>query len=128
MIFSDQKLISLLKNAPSLTAIKIFYFIAHNQPQDGIKGFNTTKKQLAIDLNLKLPTIFKALHWLKEESFIQELKQVNFSDFMANPYFVMNNSNRDERIKEWNRRCRLDNLKIIANRKAKRAKKDSLIN
>ena len=39
---------------------------------------------------------------------------------MANPYLVMNNSNRDERIAEWNRRCQIDIQKELANRKRKR--------
>lgn len=51
---------------------------------------------------------------------IQELKFVEDSDFMANPYLVMNNSNRDERIVEWIRRCQIDIQKEIANRKRKR--------
>ena len=36
---------------------------------------------------------------------IQELKLDDDFDFMANPYFIMNNADRQERIKEWNRRC-----------------------
>jgi len=47
------------------------------------------------------------LRWLEENIFINELKLDDCSDFMANPYFVMNNSDRKERIKEWNRRLDL---------------------
>lgn len=108
MIFNDERLIPIIKDAPNGSELKIFYFIAHNQPSEGIRGYRTTKIQLAVDLNLKMPTIFKAIKWLKDNLLIQEIKQVEDSDFMANPYLVMNNSDRDERINEWKRRCRLD--------------------
>lgn len=108
VIFNDERLIPIIKDAPNGSELKIFYFIAHNQPSDGIRGFRITKIQLAVDLNLKLPTIFKAIKWLKDNLLIQELKLVEDSDFMANPYLVMNNSDRDERINEWKRRQRLD--------------------
>ena len=105
MIFNDEKLIQLLKDAPNGSELKIFFYIALNQPLDGIRGFQTTKLQLQIDLNLNLATIFRALHWLEENILINEIKQVETVDFMANPYFIMNNSDRNDRIKEWNRRC-----------------------
>ena len=120
MIFDDEKLIRMLKDAPNGSEVKIFYFIAHNQPIDGIRGFQTTKIQLAYDLGLKMPTIFRSLHWLEENILINEIKQVETIDFMANPYFVMNNSTREERIKEWNRRCDIARDKKIAARKRKR--------
>lgn len=120
MIFDDEKLIHMLKDAPNGSEVKIFYFISHNQPIDGIKGFQTTKSQLAYDLGLKMPTIFRSLHWLEENILINEIKQVETVDFMANPYFVMNNSPREERIAEWNRRCDIARDKKIAARKRKR--------
>jgi len=54
--------------------------------------FQTTKEQLATD--------FKALRWLERNIFINQLKLDDSFDFMANPYFVMNNSDQNERIKE----------------------------
>ena len=120
MIFNDDKLIIKLKTIPNAPTIKIFYFIAHNQPKDGIRGFQTTKQQLSYDLNLKMPTIFNSLRWLKSEMLIQELKLVDCSDFMVNPLFVMNNSDQDERIKEWNRRCNLDSAREVRLRKERR--------
>ena len=120
MIFDDERLIRMLKDAPNGSEIKIFYFIAHNQPKDGIRGFETTKQQLAYDLKLKMTAIFDSLRWLKENILINELKQVETVDFMANPYFVMNNSPREERIAEWNRRCDIARDKRIAARQRKR--------
>ena len=93
--------------------LKIFLYIAINQPDDGICGFRTTKEQLALDLNLKKSTIFAVLHWLEENVLVQEIKQVQDFDFMVNPYLVMNNGDRDARIAEWSRRCRIDTLKDV---------------
>ena len=107
MIFSENTLLNKIKAAPNGSELKIFLFIALNQPSDGIKGFQTTKQQLSFDLNIKSSTIFASLRWLEENLFINELKLDDCSDFMANPYFVMNNSDRKDRIKEWNRRLDL---------------------
>ena len=78
------------------------------------------KQQLATEFNLKKSVIFSSLHWLEENILINEIKQVETIDFMANPYFVMSNSPRDERIAEWNRRCDIARDKKIATRKRKR--------
>ena len=107
MIFNEERLINIIKDAPNGSELKIFLYIALNQPSEGIRGFRITKKQLAIDLKLKIRTIFAALRWLEENLFINQLKLDDCSDFMANPYFVMNNSDRKDRIKEWNRRLDL---------------------
>ena len=120
MIFDDERVIRFLNEAPSPAVIKIFLYIALNQPKTGIRGFETTKELLAADLGLKKSSIFNYLHWLEENILINEIKQVETVDFMANPYFVMNNSPRDERIAEWNRRCDIAIAKRIAARKRKR--------
>jgi len=113
VIFNEERLINIIKDAPNGSELKIFLYIALNQPSEGIRGFRITKKQLAIDLKLKIRTIFAALRWLEENLLIQEIKQVEDFDFMANPYFVMNNSDRDARIAAWSRRCRIDTLKEV---------------
>ena len=119
MVFNEEKLLNFLKTAPNGSEVKIFFYIAFNQPQTGIYGFRTTKQQLEIDLQLKRSTIFAALQWLEKNLLIDQLKLAEDFDFMANPYFVMNNADRDERIAEWSRRCRIKSMKIVAKRKAK---------
>ena len=113
MIYLEKRIWNLLKDAPTASMLKIFLYIAINQPDDGICGFRTTKEQLALDLNLKKSTIFAVLHWLEENVLVQEIKQVQDFDFMVNPYLVMNNGDRDARIAEWSRRCRIDTLKDV---------------
>ena len=120
MIFNEDLLINKIKDAPNGSELKIFLYIALNQPSEGIRGFETTKQQLAFDLGLKLPTVFRSLHWLKGELLIQEVKQVETVDFMVNPRFVMNNSDFQARMDEWKRRCRLDIQREIRLSKEKR--------
>ena len=123
MIFNDEMLLRKLKDAPSLPIFKIFYFIAHNQPKDGIRGYETTKLQLQLDLNLKQRTIFAALRWLEDEVLIHELKQVETIDFMVNPLYVMNNCDFQDRIEEWKRRQRLYTARQVRLKKERRRRK-----
>ena len=108
MISIDKNVFKLLNDTKNTSAIKVFLFIALNQPEEGIHGLKITKEELAGTLNLKRSTIFRDLKWLKDNLLIQELKFVDEFDYMANPHFVMNNSDFQERLNEWNRRCRLD--------------------
>ena len=123
MTFNHERLISIIKDAPNGSELKIFLYIALNQPKDGIRGFRTTKIQLSFDLKLKLPTIFKALKWLEDNLLVQELKLAEDFDFMVNPRFVMNNSDYQERFAEWNRRCNLDSAREVRLRKERRLRK-----
>ena len=120
MIFDDRRTLRTINEAPNPNCIKIFFYLAFHQPQDGIRGYAIEKSQLAFDLKLGRATFFNALHWLKENVVVNELKLAFESDFMVNPYIVMNNGDRDARIAEWNRRLRLDDAKIRKNRERRR--------
>lgn len=127
MISIDKTVWNLLGDAPSALTYKIFLYIAINQPTDGIQGFEIDKIQLAVDLNLKMRTIFDSLKWLKDNLLIQELKQVEKCDFMCNPRWVMNNSDFDARKSEWDRRCRLDiqrELRLKKDRRVRQFRKE----
>ena len=108
MISVDKNVFNLLNDAPTASTVKVFFFIALNQPEDSLHGLITTKEELACTLNLSRASIFRDLKWLKDNLLIQELKFVDGFDYMANPRFVMNNSDFQDRLNEWNRRCRLD--------------------
>lgn len=123
MIHIDKTVWNLLNNVPHSSIFKIFIYIAINQPDEGIHGFRTTKIQLAIDLNLKMPTIFQYLKWLEDNLLVQELKLAEDFDFMVNPRFVMNNSDYQERFAEWNRRCNLDSAREVRLRRDRRIRK-----
>ena len=120
MIHIENRVWNLLKDAHSANTIKIFFYIALNQPDEGIYGYRTTKIQLAVDLNLKPAMIFRSLKFLKDNLLIQELKLAEDFDFMANPYLVMNNSDKKERIDEWARRQHLDSAREHRLRKERR--------
>lgn len=123
MIQIDKSVFNLINNAPTALNIKIFFYIALNQPDEGIRGLRTTKIQLAVDLNLNIRSIFNALKWLEDNLLIQELKMAEDFDFMANPRFVMNNSDYNERFAEWNRRCNLDSAREVRLRRDRRIRK-----
>ena len=108
MISIDKSVWNILNDAENSSEFKIFLYIAVNQPEEGIFGFEVSKLQLQIDLKLSKTSIFRSIKWLKDNLLIQEIKQVEFSDFMANPRFVMNNCDFETRMNEWKRRCRLD--------------------
>ena len=113
MIFDDERTLRTINDAPDDHIIKIFFYLAFHQPQDGIRGFQVDKKQLQFDLKLGRTNFLVALRWLKENVLVNEIKQVE-------PYIVMNNGDRNARIAEWNRRCDLDREKDIRNRKRRR--------
>ena len=123
MISIDKNVWKILSDAPTSNIIKIFLYISLNQPDEGIFGYRTTKIQLEIDLNSSNTSIFRNLKWLKDNLLIQELKMAEDFDFMANPRFVMNNSDFQERFAEWNRRCNLDSAREVRLRRERRIRK-----
>ena len=120
MIFDDIRTLEKINEAPNPNILKIFFYLAFHQPQDGITGYRIEKSQLQDDLKLGRATFFNSLHWLKENLVVNELKLVLESDFMVNPYIVMNNCDRKARIAEWSRRVKLDYEKIRKNRERRR--------
>ena len=120
MIFDLQRTLRLFNDAPNPHIIKIFFYILIHQPDEGTRGFKINKLQLQYDLKLSKTIFFNSMHWLKDNLFIQELKMIEESDFMVNPFIVMNNGDRDERIAEWNRRCNLDSARELRLRKERR--------
>lgn len=120
MIFDDIRTLRTINDAPDDHIIKIFFYLAFHQPDDGIRGFQIDKTQLQFDLKLGRTNFLVALRWLKENTVVNELKLVGYSDFMVNPYIVMNNGDKDARIAEWNRRVHLEDDKIRKNRERRR--------
>ena len=120
MIFDDIRSLRTINNAPNPNIIKIFFYLAFHQPQDGIRGYKIEKSQLQYDLKLGKSTFFNSLRWLEENLVVNELKLVLESDFMVNPYIVMNNGDRDARIDEWRRRINLEDDRIRKNKERRR--------
>ena len=120
MTFDDIRTLEKINEAPNPNILKIFFYLAFHQPQDGICGYKIEKSQLQFDLKLGRATFFNSLRWLKENLVVNELKLVLESDFMVNPYIVMNNGDRDARIKEWARRINLYDAQIDKNKERRR--------
>jgi len=120
VFFDEIRTLRTVNDAPNDFAIKIFLYLAIKQPNDGIRGYQIDKKQLQYDLKLTRTVFFDSLRWLKENLVVNEVKLVGYSDFMVNPYIVMNNGDKNERIAEWNRRVHLEDDKIRKNRERRR--------
>ena len=120
MIFDDRRTLRTINDAPDDHIIKIFFYLAFHQPDEGIRGYQIDKTQLQYDLKLCRTNFLVALRWLKENLVVNEVKLVGYSDFMVNPYIVMNNGDKNERIAEWNRRVHLEDDKIRKNRERRR--------
>ena len=120
MIFDDRRTLRTIEEAPNPNILKIFFYLAFHQPNDGIRGYTIEKSALAYELKLGRATFFNSLRWLKKNLVVNELKLVGASDFMVNPYIVMNNGDRDARIAEWSRRISLYDANIKKNRERKR--------
>ena len=120
MFFDFERSLRLFNDAPNPHIIKIFFYLVIHQPSNSLRGFQINKFQLQLDLKLSRTILFDSLHWLKENSFIQELKIDDESDFMVNPYIFMKDGDKEARIKEWSRRCMLDVKREIRLRKEKR--------
>ena len=120
MIFDSQRSIRIINDAPNAHIIKIFFYLAFHQPDDGITGYKIEKQQLQFDLKLGRTIFFTSLSWLKKNLCIHEIKDVDESDFMVNPYIVMNNGDRQARIDEWKRRMKLDMEKERKNNERRR--------
>ena len=99
MFFDEIRTLRTINNAPNDFTIKIFLYLAINQPNDGISGYKIEKSQLQFDLKLGKSTFFNSLHWLRENLVVNELKLISESDFMVNPYIVMNNGDRDPELR-----------------------------
>ena len=117
MFFDYERILRLFNDAPNPHIFKIFFYLVVNHPQADIRGFKINKFQLQFDLKLCRTNFFNSLHWLKDNCFINELKLVEESDFMVNPYIIKSECDQDERIKEWNRRCNLDLARELRLRK-----------
>ena len=126
MFLDFERSLRLFQSAPNPHIIKIFFYLAIHQPKDDIRGFKINKLQLQFDLKLSRTVFFNSLHWLKDNSFIQEIKLVEESDFMVNPYIFMNDGDKEARIAEWNRRCMLDSQRKIRLRKEKRRRQQKI--
>ena len=120
MFFDDIRTLKTINEAPNDFTIKIFFYLALKQPQDGILGYQIEKSQLQFDLKLSKTKFFNALRWLKENDVVNELKLAFESDFMVNPYIVMNNGDKNARIAEWIRRIRLYDANERKNRERRR--------
>lgn len=87
--------------------VRVFVFLAHHQNYgtDGKTfGYRCSHKYLQTVLHIEKPTLWRALHYLKEHLLVHVGKIEGFTEFMVNPYYVTIGTDRKARIREWERR------------------------
>ena len=97
----------LVKMNPTISAIRLFLYIAHNQQygEDGVHfGFSCTKTHLREALNLDRKSVYTALKWLEEQQLVLETKIKGNTEFMVNPHCVTIGSRKKKRVSAWNQR------------------------
>ena len=78
MVFDEIRTLRTIEEAPNDFTIKIFLYLAMNQPNDGIRGYKIDKTQLQFDLKLTRTIFFDSLHWLKERTAVCTLRTPKF--------------------------------------------------
>lgn len=116
----DERIFRLFNEAPNSHVVNLFLYIAVNQPKDSIYGFRATKIRLQEALHMNRTCLFNSIKWLQDNLFIDEINLAEDFDFMVNPYIVMNSGDKEARIKEWSRRCRIKMTKELEKRKEKK--------
>lgn len=102
-----EKVCDLLKQISTSSALRIFFYIAHNQQfaNDGKQyGYRCTKKYLENVLQLDRKSVYNALTLLREKYLVLETKIDGQSEFMVNPSYVTIGTDKKGRLREWSRR------------------------
>lgn len=110
----DERCNEFIKNMPTGSHIRIFFFLAINQPPDVencVVGFKCSRKFIQDELKLRRPTVWAALKYLEDELLVNESIINGQTEFLVNPYYVMVGDDKQRRIDEWKRRVTLDNEK-----------------
>ena len=111
----------LLKEVTSPSILRIFFYLSIHQSYD-IKcggGCKCTRRYLQETLRLTKKTVITSLKWLEENFLIKEASIGGQSDFLVNPSLATIGKKKDERVAEWNRRCKEYIKKLEANQTQK---------
>ncbi len=105
VISYTDKMLDLLRDIKSPSALKIFLYIAHNQGYGNpIYGYRCTKKHLSDTLNIERTTVWDALNYLRDKFLVLETRIDGQSEFMVNPSYITIGANKQDRLREWSRR------------------------
>lgn len=88
------------------SVVRLFLYIAHHQQYgtNGVYGFRCSHKFLRQVLNLDKKSVYNAMHELKENFLVHELRIEGVSEFMVNPNYITMGREKKDRMREWNRR------------------------
>lgn len=102
-----EKVCELLKQIPTGSVLRIFFFLAHNQQfaNDGKQfGYRCSKTYLQDVLGLDRKSVYNSLKVLREKYLVLETKIDGQSEFMVNPNYITIGADKKSRLREWSRR------------------------
>lgn len=105
VISYTDKMLELLTDLKTPSALKIFLYIAHKQGYGNpIFGYRCTKKHLSETLSIERSTVWDSLKLLREKFLVLESTIDGQTEFMVNPSYITIGSDKKSRLREWSRR------------------------
>lgn len=105
VISYTDKMLELLTDLKTPSALKIFLYIAHKQGYGNpVYGFRCSKKHLSETLCIERSTVWDSLKLLREKFLVLETVVDGQSEFMVNPSYITIGSDKKSRLREWSRR------------------------
>lgn len=106
VISYTEKMSEFIEKTSVPSVVRIFLYIAHKQQYgvNGVYGYRCTRKHFEQALNIDRKSVYSALTTLKNDFLVQETKIDGLSEFMVNPNYVTMGRDKQDRIREWNRR------------------------
>ena len=105
VISYTDKMLELLTDLKTPSALKIFLYIAHKQGYGNpVFGFRCSKKHLSETLGIERSTVWDSLKLLREKFLVLESTIDGQTEFMVNPSYITIGSDKKSRLREWSRR------------------------
>lgn len=106
VISYTEKMSEFIEKTSVPSVVRIFLYIAHKQQYgaNGVYGYRCTRKHFEQALSIDRKSVYSALTSLKNDFLVNELKVDGLSEFMVNPNYVTMGRDKQDRIREWNRR------------------------
>ena len=106
VISYTEKMSEFIEKTSVPSVVRIFLYIAHKQQYgvNGVYGYRCTRKHFEQALKIDRKSVYSALTSLKNDFLVNELKVDGLSEFMVNPNYVTMGRDKQDRVREWNRR------------------------
>lgn len=91
---------NLLNNVPNFATLKVFLHLATMQKFEGEK-IVIKRQALADKVGINRMTLYKALKWLVENEYIQEVHEGGYNGFLLNPNVTFKGKGRGEAMRSF---------------------------